>query len=326
MRLMSFARRNGHAAQWGIIEGNQVVEITNAGSVEELHARVLDNSLEKGGSLPLEGLTPQPPTSGRVQVYCAGLNYRDHAREVRMPLPKSPIFFTKPHGSLCGALEDIVYPAGVTLLDYEVELAVVVGRRIGINDEVNGDNLHRYLLGITICNDVSARDMQLSAGQWFLGKSYRTFAPLGPVVQTIDGAVYERLYGLDLELVVTDARGENPHSKGQRGKSADMVFRIHELIGALQKRTDLLPGDVIATGTPAGVALGSPGRLKSRMAEILGIAPGKRIAMFLDGERAHNRRYLRPGDRLKLGIRSPDGTVDLGEQRNTIAAGAETGA
>ena len=275
---------------------------------------------------PLEGLTPLPPTSGRVQVYCAGLNYRDHAREVRMPLPKNPIFFTKPHGSLCGAFDDIVYPAGVTLLDYEVELAAVVGRRIGADDEVRGDNLHRYLLGITICNDVSARDVQLSAGQWFLGKSYRTFAPLGPVVQTIDGAVYERLYGLDLELTVTDSRGENPFGRGQRGSSGDMVFRIHELIGALQKRTDLLPGDVIATGTPAGVALRSPGRLKSRMAEILGIAPGKRIAMFLDGERAGNRRYLRPGDRLKLGIRSPDGTVDLGEQKNTVVAGAGTGA
>jgi 2-keto-4-pentenoate hydratase/2-oxohepta-3-ene-1,7-dioic acid hydratase in catechol pathway len=322
---MRYVQENSSGAKWGLVEGNRVVEITNAGSIEELHARAEDNTIRKGGSLPFEGLTPLPPTAGRVQVYCAGLNYRDHAREVRMPLPKSPIFFTKPHGSLCGACDDIVYPAGVALLDYEVELAVVVGRRIGADDEVRGDNLHRYLLGITICNDVSARDVQLSAGQWFLGKSYRTFAPLGPVVQTIDGAVYERLYGLDLELTVTDARGENPHRKGQKGKSADMVFRIHELIGALQKRTDLLPGDVIATGTPAGVALRSPGRLKSRMAEILGIAPGKRVAMFLDGEKAGNRRYLLPGDRLKLGIRSADGTVDLGEQRSTVTAGAGAG-
>jgi len=99
-----------------------------------------------------------------------------------------------------------------------------------------------------------------------------------------------------------------------------MVFRIHELIAALAERADLMPGDVIATGTPAGVALKSPGRFKTRMAEILGVAPGKRIAMFLEGERKNNRRYLAAGDRLTLSIKSPDGLVDLGEQRCTVGA------
>ena len=98
------------------------------------------------------------------------------------------------------------------------------------------------------------------------------------------------------------------------------MFPVHELITALAERADLMPGDVIATGTPAGVALKSPGRFKARMAEILGIAPGKRVAMFLDGERKNNGRYLAVGDRLTLTIKSPDGLVDLGEQLCTVIA------
>jgi len=326
MKLIRFTRGDSHESRWGIVGGDTVTAITNAASVEELHRRARENSLERGESFPLSGCRPLPPITGRVQVYCAGLNYRDHAREVRMPLPKSPIFFMKPGTSLCGAHDDIVYPRDVTLLDYEIELAVIVGRRIGRDDEPNGENLGEYLLGISIFNDVSARDVQLSAGQWFLGKSYRTFAPLGPFVQVIDDDARARLYGLELSLDVRDGHGDNPFHKGQKGNTGDMVFRVHELIRALLERTDLLPGDVIATGTPAGVALRSPGKFKTRVAEILGIAPGKRIAMFLDGERRSNRRYLEIGDRLELSIRSADGKVDLGKQSCAVVADDGSGA
>ncbi len=285
----------------------------------------MNNSMISGETLPLAGLRPLVPVTGRVQVYCAGLNYQDHAGEVRMPLPKSPIFFTKPGSSLCGARDDIVHPEGVALLDYEVELAAIVGRRIGQYDAVKEDGLRDFLLGIAIFNDVSARDVQLAAGQWFLGKSYRTFAPLGPLVQTIDDTVRDRLYRLDLSLRVSDVDGENPAGKGQRGTTGDMVFRLHELIAALAERADLMPGDVIATGTPAGVAMRGPGRFRNRIAEVLGIAPGKRTAMFIAGERKNNRRYLSIGDRLVLSIKSDDGLVDLGEQRCTIIAARGSG-
>ena len=326
MRLIRFTHGDSSEAQWGIVEGDTVTLITNAATVEELHLRARENSLARGKTMPLSGCRPLPPVTGRVQAYCAGLNYRDHAAEVRMPLPKSPIFFTKPGTSLCGARDDIIRPRGVALLDYEIELAVVVGKRIGRDDDVNGDNLGEYLLGISIFNDVSARDAQLAAGQWFLGKSYRTFAPLGPVVQVIDDDVRARLYTLDLSLAVRDARGGNPCGKGQSGSTGDMVFRIHELLRALLERTDLLPGDVIATGTPAGVALRSPGKFKTRMAEILGIAPGRRIAMFLEGERRGNRRYLDIGDGMELSIRSADGKVDLGQQYCAVVADTGSGA
>lgn len=318
MKFMRYVAPGMKNPSWGISEDDRVTMVKNVSTVEEVFKALKSGKLHRGASIPLRDCRPLAPTTGRVQVYCAGLNYRDHAREVRMPLPKNPIFFTKPDGSLCGAHDDIVYPRGVTLLDYEVELAVIVGRRIGRDTDMTEDNLGDYLLGLSIFNDVSARDVQLSAGQWFLGKSYRTFAPLGPVVLTIDDEVRARLYSLSLELSVSDVRGGNPFGKGQKGSTGDMVFSISELLRSLAGRTDLLPGDVIATGTPAGVALRSPGRFRSRIAEILGIAPGRRVAMFLDGERSGNNRYLQIGDRLALTIKSADGVVDLGEQRSTV--------
>lgn len=319
MRLIRYKKSDGSEA-WGVIDGNIVREIAEVDSIENLHARVRTGAIETSAEVPFGSLYLLPPASSRASVYCAGLNYRDHAREVKMPLPKSPIFFTKPSSSLCGAHDDIIFPGKVQLLDYEIELAVLVGKKIGKNDEVREDNLSDYLLGITIFNDVSARDVQLSSGQWFLGKSFRTFAPLGPVVQTIDDDVLKRLYSLRLELSVIDASGKNPYQKGQMGNTSEMVFPIHTLIGVLAKRMDLFPGDVIATGTPHGVALRSPSRWKNRMAEIFGIPPAKRIASFLESEIHTNRRYLREGDTVIARIFSEDGAVNLGEQRSRVVS------
>ena len=235
-----------------------------------------------------------------------------------MPLPKSPIFFTKGHGSLTGALDDVIYPAETRLLDYEVEMALIIGREIGRGDRVTEGNLGDYVLGITILNDVSARDIQLKSGQWFLGKSFRTFAPMGPCVQYLNGGAMERLYDLSLSLQVYDSGGNPYEGKRQKGNSANMIFRAHDLINALTARFNLLPGDVIATGTPSGVALSRPGYLKSRMAEILGVPQGKRTAAFIDGEIRNNKNYLQRGDLVTASISSVDGVIDLGEQKNRI--------
>lgn len=319
MRLVRFTKQGNHV-RWGIVEGDAVKEILCDDSVEKLHSLIQAGNLKTADSFRYDSLSLLPPASSRASVYCAGLNYRDHAREVKMPLPKSPIFFTKPSSSLCGARDDIVYPSSVQLLDYEVELAVIIGKKIGKRDEVRADNLAEYLLGIAAFNDVSARDVQLSRGQWFLGKSFRTFAPLGPIVQTMDDEAAKRLYALNLELSVIDAQGQNPHARGQRGTTSEMVFPVHRLIEVLKERMDLHPGDVIATGTPHGVALRSPSRLQTRIAEIFGIPPAKRIASFLEAEKKTNPRYLRVGDTVTVRIASGDGVVDLGEQRCRIVS------
>ncbi|HOC70365.1 MAG TPA: fumarylacetoacetate hydrolase family protein [Candidatus Hydrogenedentes bacterium] len=234
------------------------------------------------------------------------------------PIPQSPIFFTKAASAICGATDDVVYPADTLLLDYEIELGVVLGRTVGKKDVITHENLADYVLGITLFNDISARDLQLRAGQWFLGKSYRTFAPLGPFIQRMDQAAQSRLYDLTLELDIYAADGTNPSGKGQKGTTAQMIFRVHELLNCLRKKLDLLPGDVVATGTPCGVALGSPPKYKMRLAEIIGMPQAERIEHFISSEVKDNRRYLSAGDIMKTRIYSRDGAVDLGQQSNRI--------
>ncbi|TAL34425.1 MAG: FAA hydrolase family protein [Spirochaetes bacterium] len=317
MRIMKCTARGGKEF-YGIVDGTRVRPLRGCQSVEELFGALRKRRPPAGPPIALSSVKMLPPTDPNARIFCAGLNYRDHADELRMPAPKSPIFFTKTSGALSGANDDIVYPEGVKLLDHELELALVIGRRIGKDERVTAENLSEFSLGIAIFNDVSARDVQLSTGQWFLGKTYRTFAPTGPVVQTLDAAALERLYALDMELKVYDPDGKLHAHKHQAGTTANMIFRLHELVACLAQRFDLLPGDVIATGTPKGVALGKPARLQVRMAEILGIPQGKRTARFIAGEIAHNDRYLRPGDVIEARIASPDGVVDLGVQRTRI--------
>jgi 2,4-didehydro-3-deoxy-L-rhamnonate hydrolase len=325
MRLLKYNENGSARTRFGIIEEDRVHPLKGLSSVAEVF-RALGRSRQlTGRPVPLARAVPLPPTDAGARIFCAGLNYRDHAREIHMPIPKSPIFFTKTADALCGALGTVIYPSGVRLLDYEVELAFIVGRMIGRGDTVRADDIGEFVLGIAIFNDISARDVQLTAGQWFLGKTYRTFAPLGPCVQSLDGPAIERLYRLSLSLQVRDGRGKPYDDKKQSGTTADMVFRAHDLINALKERFDLLPGDVIATGTPSGVALSRPSRLQSRAAEILGIAPGERIRMFIRNELARNTRYLKTGDTIVSRIASADGVVDLGEQRNPVAPEKDQG-
>jgi 2-keto-4-pentenoate hydratase/2-oxohepta-3-ene-1,7-dioic acid hydratase in catechol pathway len=325
MRLLRYNERGSARTRFGIVEGDRVHPLKGLSSVAEVFRALEKSKQHTGRPVPLARTVPLPPTDAGARIFCAGLNYRDHAREIHMPIPKSPIFFTKTAGALCGALDPVIYPSGVRLLDYEVELAFVVGRMIGRGDIVRPDNIGEFVLGIAIFNDISARDVQLTTGQWFLGKTYRTFAPLGPCLQCLDGPAMERLYRLALSLQVRDGRGKPYDDKKQSGTTADMVFQAHDLINALKERFDLLPGDVIATGTPSGVALSRPSRIKSRIAEILGIAPGERIRMFIRDELARNTRYLKAGDTIVSRIASADGVVDLGEQRNTVAPDRDQG-
>ena len=128
----------------------------------------------------------------------------------------------------------------------------------------------------------------------------------------------DSLYSLDLDLKVYGSDGTAYPHKRQAGTTGSMIFRAHELISCLAERFDLLPGDVIATGTPRGVALGRPSRFKFRMAEILGIPQGTRTARFIAREIAHNDKYLSRGDVIEARIASADGRVDLGTQRTAV--------
>ncbi|WP_435100673.1 fumarylacetoacetate hydrolase family protein [Arhodomonas sp. AD133] len=207
-----------------------------------------------------------------------GLNYHDHARETGAEAPSEPISFTKAASSLCGPDDDILQPVGSEKLDWEVELGVVIGARARRVAEAEA---LEYVAGYCVVDDVSERSWQKDrGGQWMKGKSYDTFCPVGPWLVTADEVADPQALALWTEL-----NGE----RVQNGTTAEMIFGVRELVSYLSRFMTLEPGDLIATGTPAGVGMG--------------MSPP---------------RYLVSGDRLRLGVEG------LGVQSHAIVA-EETG-
>jgi 2-keto-4-pentenoate hydratase/2-oxohepta-3-ene-1,7-dioic acid hydratase in catechol pathway len=193
-------------------------------------------------ALNVNEVTLKAPVKAPPKILCLGLNYRDHAEEAGMPLPDEPIIFMKPRTAIIGPEQPVIKPAFVEKLDYEVELAVVMGRK-GRNIPVSA--AADYVFGYTVFNDISARDIQFKDGQWTRGKSFDTFAPTGPCITT--AAQINDPNNLRLS---TRVNGETR----QDSSTNRMVFNVSEVIHHLSRIMTLELGDVIATGTPAGVA------------------------------------------------------------------------
>lgn len=186
-----------------------------------------------------------PPIPRPSKIICIGLNYSDHAAESDMEIPDEPVIFFKAPSALAGPNDDLILPPNSTKTDWEVELAVVIGRAAS---HVSTDEALEHVAGYAVHNDYSEREYQLEReGQWVKGKSYDTFAPLGPYLVTPDEVGNRD--ALDLWLEVNGKRM-------QSGSTAQLIFGIPELVSYLSQFMTLLPGDVISTGTPAGVGLG----------------------------------------------------------------------
>lgn len=232
----------------------------------------------EAGELPLLDAAGQrvgAPVARPGKVVCIGLNYADHAAESGLDAPGEPVVFFKANNTVVGPDDDVLIPLGSTKTDYEVELAVVIGRTARYLD--SPDAAAEVIAGYAISNDVSEREFQLErGGQWVKGKSCETFNPLGPWLVAADAV--PDCQSLALRLWVN---GE----LRQDGTTADMIFGVHHIVAYLSQFMVLEPGDVINTGTPAGVALGRP-----------------------------DQPYLRKGNVVELEI---DG---LGRQRQTVGA------
>jgi len=182
---------------------------------------------------------------GRIgKVVGVGLNYREHAKESNSPIPKEPIIFLKANTSISGPYDDVILPRNSVKTDWEVELAVIIGRR---TSSVSKEQVLDYVLGYSICNDVSEREHQPErGGQWTKGKSHETFCPIGP--------------GLVTKGEITDPQGlclwcDVGEVRRQDSNTADMIFTVAECVSYISEFMTLLPGDVITTGTPQGVGL-----------------------------------------------------------------------
>ncbi|MEU5862218.1 MULTISPECIES: fumarylacetoacetate hydrolase family protein [unclassified Nonomuraea] len=235
-------------------------------------------ALERG-DLPVvdaAGLRVGAPIARPGKVVCIGLNYRDHAAESGAEPPAEPVVFMKAANTVIGAYDEVLVPRGSVKTDWEVELAVVIGKQARYLD--SREEALDVIAGYAISNDVSEREFQLErGGQWDKGKSCETFNPLGPWLVTADEVGDPQSLGLRLWV-----NGE----QRQDGATKDMIFDVAEIVRYLSRFMVLEPGDVINTGTPAGVAMGIPGQ-----------------------------PYLRAGDVMELEI---DG---LGRQRQTVGQG-----
>jgi 2-keto-4-pentenoate hydratase/2-oxohepta-3-ene-1,7-dioic acid hydratase in catechol pathway len=251
---------------------SRVIEALDAGALASGALKKLTRI--KPESLPLVSGTPRfgVPYTGISKYVAIGLNYSDHAAEAGMAVPSEPIIFMKATTCICGPNDDTMQPRGSTKLDWEVELAVVIGRRA---QYVSEDEALEYVAGYCVANDVSERAFQLQSSQWDKGKGCDTFGPIGPWLVTADEVPDPQ--NLDMWL---DVNGE----RMQSGNTHTMIFGVRKLISYCSHYMTLLPGDVIATGTPPGVGMG----------------------------KKPNPVWLKPGDVVTLGI---DG---LGEQRQKI--------
>ena len=184
-----------------------------------------------------------PPVARPSKLICLGKNYLEHAQEGNFEAPEKPLLFAKAPSALSGPKDPIILPRSCGQVDWEVELALVVGRE---GKRISRDRAWDYIAGYAVMNDVSGREAQFGDGQWFRGKSFDTFAPLGPALVTPDEI--EDIRNLQLTAMVDG-------QVMQTGNTGDLVFDIPHLMAYISEDITLLPGDVISTGTPAGVGI-----------------------------------------------------------------------
>ncbi len=250
-----------------------------------------------------------PITSDR-QLIAQGLNYSSHLREIGIPSGKLPFntLFRKASSCLAPADTDVIRPPHVRLLDYEVEIGIVMKRAITGPVTVTRENLADYIGALVLHNDVSARDVQLPQVQFYKGKSYRTFGPTGPWLTLVDA---EDLAHFDEIAIRLEVNGE----VRQQSLAADISFKPAETLTELSELQDLGPGDLVVTGTPGGTAVKSPGALKMLIARLL--PDSKRWQLFIKGA-LQDPDYLKDGDLMTASGKTPDGRIDLGSHHNRI--------
>jgi 2-keto-4-pentenoate hydratase/2-oxohepta-3-ene-1,7-dioic acid hydratase in catechol pathway len=268
MKLVSFSQSNGPVRPGMLLEeGDMVVDLTAAGHTDALSAVTAGFNLAGRGSAltahRLNEVKLHAPLANPPRIFCIGLNYRDHAIESGMEIPKFPVVFFKMAPSIVGPDEPIILPSITKEPDYEAEFAFVIGKggfRISAAEALS------HVYGYTIINDVSARDIQFSTSQWSLSKSLPTFCPMGPAIVTADEIADP--HNLDVQLSID---GEVL----QHSNTRELIFKIPALIEYISSITPLLPGDIVSTGTPFGVGLGrNPKRW---------LKPGETVTITIEG-------------------------------------------
>ncbi|MBA4111493.1 MAG: fumarylacetoacetate hydrolase [Leptothrix sp. (in: Bacteria)] len=317
IRYQSPSRQTTHEAQWGVVFGDKVTPLPGSfpttGDFVKHGLQAARSAAARDATLALADLAVLSPVTSNQQFVCQGINYPSHVRESGMDPDKLPFntIFTKASSCLSGPFDDVIRPRHVRLLDYEIELGLVLKTDLLDEVSVRADNLHEYLAGVTIVNDVSARDVQLPQGQFYKGKSYRTFGPVGPYLLLLEPSEWKRWPELRMTLEVNGEVRQQDFCGG-------MVNQPHKTLTELSGLQNLHAGDLIATGTPAGCAARAPGRLPMLAAKVF-LSEAQKWHIFIKGG-LRNPKYLQPNDVMTLSIKTDDGALDLGMQRTKIVA------
>jgi 2-keto-4-pentenoate hydratase/2-oxohepta-3-ene-1,7-dioic acid hydratase in catechol pathway len=317
LTLLRFLAPRHDTPQWGVQFGERVAPIdTTARTTGELLTNDWERILttpSRAASLKRSEITLLSPITTNQQFICQGVNYRSHVEESGLRVENFPFntIFTKASSCITSADATVTRPASVQMLDYEIELGLVLRQGIPAGTRVDESELGRWLAGAVIVNDLSARDVQLPQGQFYKGKSFRGFGPVGPALVLLTTEGWSRWPELRLRLSVNG-------QIRQEAYAGEMIHRPAATLTELAALQDLQAGDLIATGTPAGCAARAPGRLTMFVLRHF-VSEASKWEMFIRKGKA-NAAYLRPGDVIKASIRTDDGRIDLGEQCTRIVA------
>ncbi len=306
---------------WGVQFGSAIAPLgvgaVSTGQLLREHWERIWSLSAADATLPRAQVQLLAPVTTDQQFICQGVNYRSHVAESGLKLSDFAFntLFTKAPSCITAADAPVLRPPHVRLLDYEIELGLVLRRDLRAGAQIDEQDLGHWLAGVTIVNDLSARDVQLPQAQFYKGKSYRGFGPVGPALVLLTPEEWLRWPQLRMRLAVN---GE----MRQQAYCGEMIHAPAATLTELASLHDVNAGDLIATGTPAGCAARAPGRLTMFVLKHL-VSEATKWRLFI-GKGLHNPAYLRPGDRLNLTIRTDDGAIDLGEQTTLIEGATRT--
>ena len=277
MKFLRFKTKINNDIKTGYLENNKVFELEKD-ILEYFNSNFDDvkkditNTYKIGEIIIINPVNPS-------KIVCVGLNYKDHAKELNMELPDTPKLFIKPSTSVIGTNDNIIKPNMSDEIDYEGELAIVIGKKC---KNVEVDESNDYIFGYTVLNDVTARDVQRYDEQWTRGKSFDTFAPIGPVIETDLNPQNQKIKTIILKENKDVGANESKNKElikeiRQDSNTSNMVFNSFELVSFISKVMTLNPGDVIATGTPPGVGQVKVGEIVEVEIEDIGILSNKLI-------------------------------------------------
>ncbi|MFF3346650.1 fumarylacetoacetate hydrolase family protein [Streptomyces sp. NPDC002779] len=299
-------------AGWWVVRDDRALRVaTAAATTAELIAgrqAVREAARSADTGTPVAGLVALSPVTTPCRVVAQMVNYRSHARDSGFTGGIPPTFFRKASGSVSGPGDAVVRPSHVRLLDYEIELGLVMGATLPIGTTVEERDLPSYVAGLVVTNDVSARDVQLTKTQFYESKSYPTFTPTGPYLALLEPEDFAHLLDLRLRLSVN---GELRQDR----TLADMIVRPAQALTLLARFQTLDPGDLLLTGTPGGTALKAPPKPVEKVGALL--PPAMKWKAFFKSQ-AKNPHYLHTGDVITATIATPDGRIDLGEQNTPV--------